>query len=208
MTDGYRRLERRIAAAATALVLGAFLPAGASADGTPTSSDTNPPVNQSVVSDRALSNVQGALGLNETAGNGNAQGNVLLLDASHDGSIHISQQTAAHAVAAGRVSIEGGAFSRAAGIIRVNQIAGDGNAQVNVVAIGPGIAVDVLSDAALSTASATSSYPAGTSTARQQISVSASAFAGARGIVQLDQTAGSGNSATNDLTLRIGLGGK
>ena len=205
-----RGSKRLTVTVATAIIVSAMLRGAAPANGDTPAIPLEPVIDQSVISDHALSNVQGAIGLNQAAGNGNAQANVLAIGASGAPRIGVSQQPCGWSGIAGRVAIEANAFTNAVGAIRVNQVAGDGNAQANVIAIFADASVDVLSDMTLAAAVIQSKQPSANAPApaRQQISVSSAAFNGARGIVQLDQTAGSGNSATNDLTIRIGIGAK
>lgn len=96
----------------------------------------------------------------------------------------------------GRTSIDDFAFSGASGILQVNQSAGAGNAQANVVRV---------SDSALSAALPQQNVPPGTSSSAgsNAISVSKTAFSNAKGIVQINQVAGSTNRTANTFVLQL-----
>ena len=101
-----------------------------------------------------------------------------------------------------QASIGGAAFAGSAGIIDVNQAAGTGNEQVNVVTIQ----LHGASDAALATA-VTQSAPLARrdgSSSQATATISPSAFSGASGLAQVNQTAGNGNATVNTFSLRVG----
>ena len=84
-------------------------------------------------------------------------------------------------------TIGGTAFGGTAGIIGVNEAAGIGNEQANIVSIR----LRGASDASLATASTQSpGFP--------------SAFAGASGLAQVNQAAGNANATVNTFSLRVG----
>lgn len=82
-------------------------------------------------------------------------------------------------------AISGETFSRASGVLTINQAAGNGNAQANVTVIGKSAAPVVHQ----------STTAAGVVNGRAEIG--AFAFSGVTGIVQLNQSAGNGNTQQN-----------
>ncbi len=99
-------------------------------------------------------------------------------------------------------TIGGTAFGGTAGIIGVNEAAGIGNEQANVVSIR----LHGVSDASLATAIAQS--PGSTQhngpVPRASVSIGPSAFTGASGLAQVNQAAGNANATVNTFSLRVG----
>src|SRR5690242_493869 len=87
------------------------------------------------------------------------------------------------------------------GCFRVNQASGSANAQANVIAIGIGADADALAESVLSS-TASGIAPASVSRGTiREAAISDSAFRGARGLVQVNQSAGSGNRTANHFAL-------
>lgn len=103
--------------------------------------------------------------------------------------------TTAHA------ALAASAFAGASGIVRVNIAAGAGNGQTNSVSIG---AAGLATESALAGAVAAPSLhsPSAPAVARN-VSVSQGALAGAHGIVQVNLTAGDGNTTSNAFALHV-----
>jgi hypothetical protein len=160
--------------------------------GSPVSADQ--PVETAVMNGNILTNVAGVLAVNQTAGNGNVQSNVAAIGKA--GAPLVQQSTAAAASQTGRSSIGDFAFSGATGILQVNQSAGSGNAQANVVYV---------TDSTLSAAIPQQNAPPGTaaSNGANAISVSKTAFANAKGLVQVSQIAGTSNRTANTFVLQL-----
>lgn len=97
----------------------------------------------------------------------------------------------------------GSIFSGASGTIGVNESAGIANQQINALAIG-GTSV---SDSVLAgvVSQRRTSITLGNGADHDRTAIAPGAFSNARGIVQLDQTAGDGNAAINSFALRTRL---
>lgn len=165
---------------------------------------------QSVIDDQALGNARGVVTVNVTAGDGNLQANAGAIATGRDatGRATVRQRTATTATDSmeSRARIGGDAFTGARGWIAVNQSAGQGNAQSNALVIETGIEGNALGDADLGAVdSSQRTRPgdvrddAGSATAE----IDPTAFTGARGIVQVNQAAGSGNATSNRFELRV-----
>ncbi len=105
-------------------------------------------------------------------------------------------------VATDTVTLEGLAFSTATGLVRINQSAGIGNQQTNVAIIRLGR----LSDAQLDTIVTQAVDPASkiaTLRSHDRIVVSSGALAGARGLIQINESAGNGNASSNTFLLTV-----
>ncbi|WP_067561532.1 hypothetical protein [Halofilum ochraceum] len=201
----YTGLERALwSLAAAALLLGV--------PGTAASEEPIPgSVAQSVIEDRALGDVNGAVQVNQTAGNANVQANAgaIAIGAQTPGRAVIRQRTASGATdnGAARARIGAGAFSGASGWIAVNQSAGQANAQGNALTINVGIDGEQLGEAdlaAVGTAQQTRPGPDGRGEeSAETAEIDPSAFAGASGVIQVNQAAGSGNATSNRFELHV-----
>lgn len=156
----------------------------------------------------SLSQVHGALSVNQAAGDSNAQSNSRAIAVSQEGGIAIAytydkqsvdmNQVTSPDVAVTRISDQ--AFSGAGGLISINQASGEQNMQLNAFAMAMSI-TEELSDASLAgtLTDAPVNLPVSTvpSTTQRAAQIDSTAFGGATGIVQVNQTAGSGNIAFN-----------
>lgn len=177
-----------------------------------------PGISDSVISGTALSGIQGRFAVNMAAGDSNAQTNAAaiaigLSDSAAGAYARVAQQADARQVAMPGVataSIADRAFVNAVGMVSVNQTSGAGNAQANTVAFGLGFEVGVAAESMLS-ATASGVAPAGSpgeNVRLRGVSISDTAFEGARGLFQVNQSAGSGNSTANNFVLRVQTGAK
>lgn len=174
------------------------------------------PLSHSAVSDAALAGSAGNIAVNDSAGMGNAQANIAVISVSEGlASADISsRQQAAHGVpAAGGnelAEIGSNAFRNASGIIAVNQSSGNGNTQANLVAIAFGkmseVSIEQLGRVSASQGMSASSAGSAEGSGKQKSTIADSAFIGARGIVQVNQLAGSGNSSANVFAFSVGVG--
>lgn len=158
--------------------------------------------------------LQGVAGINLAAGSGNAQANVRVIALAPGGAVASARQTldASRADAQRDASavLAGSAFDAVQGISGINQAAGSANAQLNVLAIGPGVAlaigqqVDNLALAATHVDAGmyptTSAVPA---PPRREARVDGTALRAPSGVVQLNQTAGVGNASVNAIVLQL-----
>lgn len=165
------------------------------------------------IDDGAGAGSSGRIAINQSAGSGNAQANlaaIALSDAGDTLAVIGATQRVAPALRdlrAARAEIAGGAFSGVSGVLSLNQAAGGGNRQLNLLAIGQGAGVDVATadDAAL--AGTTGDAVAGTAPvvaqADRRASIAVGALRGGQGLVQVNQTAGVGNTSTNAIVLQL-----
>ena len=161
---------------------------------------------------QALQGAEGNIALNQAAGDLNSQANLrafasgeaaqATIDArQHRRDNHTDMPLAAVA------AIGGHALSGAHGLVSINQVSGSANAQLNAVAAtlaSQGIreTTDGSLSAAVS-ASAAVQPTAQSGEGTRSVSVAAGAMQGLRGVLQLNQTAGSGNATGNILSLSV-----
>lgn len=173
---------------------------------------------RTVVDGNALSNVQGAVGVNMAAGDFNLQfnGTAIALNADQRGR-GLAQVSTLQAIGANRgvmpdvavIHIGEDAFANVRGVLSLNQASGLGNAQANGVAIVLGVHAEDLAEVDLAQAVAMPGPNAAADAGRKgqrSISVAETAFRGARGIIQVNQSAGSGNATANSFTMHIMVG--
>lgn len=172
---------------------------------------------QSTIDGGVLGNARGVIAVNMAAGDGNVQMNATALAANAGkgvaqaqvSGLQMTEMDTGSAPDVAMANIAQGAFAGAAGLISVNQASGQGNAQANGLAIALGIDGEVVAESVLG---ATVSGQGLVEMERnrgmvQSVTVDDTAFAGARGVVQINQLAGSGNATANNLSLSIRLGG-
>lgn len=93
--------------------------------------------------------------------------------------------------------IESGSLSNVSGVIGVNIAAGDNNAQANIRSITVGKNVQALSRSQIKTFALSDNEAA-------SVSIGANALTNARGLVSINQAAGSGNIQINDIAIALG----
>lgn len=155
---------------------------------------------------------QGVLAVNQAAGDANQQGNlqaVALATGVAQATVSLPQQQgAAQAMAQQnlRASIAGASFAGSQGLLAVNQSAGHANQSLNAFSLAlaarPQATVHdmpaAVQDAVLAgTTAATAATAGAAANTGQTTELSAAAFQGSRGLVQLNQIAGSHNLAVN-----------
>lgn len=202
----------RACTALAMLLLGALASA-------PTWASDEVPVDRAVVGDSAARGAQGRIAVNQAAGTGNAQVNLGAL-ASSDGGLGIVGVHALQRPGAGprerdaAALIQDGAFSGSHGVVSVNQVAGSGNAQANLFMVGQGPqglvaagthGITGIDDAALADVAGDATTPEGAVAPswRREAVIADDAFRGSQGVVQVNQTAGVGNSSTNAIVLQL-----
>jgi hypothetical protein len=188
----------------TLIALSAIAPIVAIADESP-SVETPVAVDQTTIGGDAFRNAGGVTQLNQAAGVGNEQINAATIDPHGRVTIHLEQSTDAIGPGGASVTIDGHVGANATGLISINQVSGVGNAQANLFVIGTEINGSGVGDALLAqtmvTQKTSSSTPA--SNGKRQITIDSAAFSAAHGILQLNQTAGAGDSTINSMTLKI-----
>lgn len=173
-------------------------------------------ITQSIIDSNVLSGVRGRFVVNMAAGDSNAQANAAAVALGAQGSPAIglvggAQITNLRQAGLPDVSVAtigNNAFAHSSGMISVNQTSGVGNAQANGVALALGFE-EVVAESVLSAAtSGAVPVGAGAGKGHQAVSIHDTAFDGARGLVQVNQSAGSGNSTANNFALQVQLGAK
>lgn len=101
--------------------------------------------------------------------------------------------------------IEGASFSQGNGVLGINQSAGIGNQHINAFRITLGAVPESLDDSVLSQNVTRPSISgiAVPKNGERSVAISDDAFAGSRGVVQLNQSAGIGNTSANNLSIRV-----
>ncbi|MCK4743202.1 MAG: hypothetical protein KAT25_05235 [Sulfuriflexus sp.] len=172
---------------------------------------------QSVIDNNVAIGASGNIAINQAAGDANVQSNSGAISINPTGAasafISSRQRTATGQANLPEISITrigDNAFANAAGVISINQISGTGNAQANGFAFAFGLEGEVVTEGVLAqTISNTANNP----TLQQQadinirlLDVEATAFDNSHGIVQLNQSVGTGNATSNNFALRFSLG--
>ena len=162
-----------------------------------------------VIAPNAATSVTGSLGVNEAAGLDNAQANQLTItNGGAVGNVNLDEQGASVRARLGNASalIGTGAFTNTSGAMMVNQASGAGNIQRNSAQISTGaLGVALVSDGELSATSATNGgvgSQAGQAGGIREVRIDSVAFRNATGLVQVNQTAGAGNTTANSFVLR------
>jgi hypothetical protein len=171
---------------------------------------------QSIIDSNVLSHVRGRFSVNMTAGDSNVQANAAAVALGAKGGptlgfiggIQVTNPRQGDLPDYAIAIIGKNAFANSSGLISVNQSSGVGNAQANGAVFALGFD-EVLADSVLS--STTSGVvPIGSVAGKgnQAVSINDAAFYGSHGLVQVNQSAGSGNSTTNNFVLQVQLGTK
>ncbi|MBV1892295.1 MAG: hypothetical protein KUG60_03175 [Gammaproteobacteria bacterium] len=169
----------------------------------------------------AFENVSGITRVNVTAGTGNLQQNSSAIATINDGQLNavakikstqLSNNPSIKNLQIMSAEIGSGAFNGARGITSVNQSAGADNTQLNAMAVAVGgprpLAIVEMNESQLQG----ESQPLGLSLTDQAgntaevnavTGLSKSAFNGARGVIQINQAAGSGNLTSNSFTMSV-----
>ncbi|MDO9052011.1 MAG: hypothetical protein Q8N02_11080 [Methylotenera sp.] len=173
-------------------------------------------VTQSVIDSNVLSHVRGRFAVNMTAGDSNVQANATAVALGAEGGsaiglvggIQVTDPRQGNLPDLATASIGSNVFANSSGLISVNQSSGVGNAQANGAAFAMGFE-EVVAESVLSAATS-NAVPtgAGAGKSHQAVSINDTAFDGAHGLVQVNQSAGSGNSTANNFALQVQLGAK
>jgi len=170
--------------------------------------------NSTVLSSSALSNVSGVSTINMAAGDGNLQSNsgALAIGNVANSANELQQQSRIEKQIANRqdiTSIKGHAFRQAKGWLSINQAAGQGNVQSNSFGVAMGISASNLSDTTLQGVQADRQGLTGTGErsghSSSRVEIDKTAFDGARGVIQVNQSAGTGNATRNSFRMNMAL---
>lgn len=159
---------------------------------------------------QALSGASGAVGVNMAAGSANLQANlramVLGPQAPSSGPLVLADQQTASAgneAPGNRLDLIGGsALSGASGIIGVNQTSGAGNSQANLATLSILGAEPVSNHDLLETCGKVGQHAPPAPGQRVDL-IEGQALSGATGLVQVSQSAGSGNSIRNSIGIAL-----
>jgi len=171
---------------------------------------------QSLIDGNALSGAQGNIAINLVAGDSNAQLNATALATSFGQGIAAAKVSGLQLTDTGKATspdtaismIGGQAFNNISGLVTINQASGQSNAQANGIAISMGYGEEIVAESSLGAiVSGLGTADPQAATGVRVTSVDATAFEGARGIVQINQLAGSGNATANNFALSISRGG-
>lgn len=152
---------------------------------------------------------QGNLMINQSAGDQQQQANARAISIGDHASTRITvrqtNDSSAPAALDAHASINGAAFSQGNGVLGVNQSAGIANQQINAFRLELNALPESLDDSALaqSAAPATNSGVGVPQGGERVVEMDDQAFAGSRGVVQLNQSAGVGNRSANNLSIRV-----
>lgn len=160
------------------------------------------------IGNNAAAGATGAMMVNETAGLNNGQLNQITIatgaSVANDNA-SLQSATAAAQVTSARATIGANAFSNTSGAVLVNQSAGAANLQRNSTQLGTAaLGVETVSDGELS-ATAPKNGSLGQTIGVHSVreaNISNHAFKNVNGIVQINQTAGAGNTTANSFVLR------
>lgn len=170
---------------------------------------------RALITDSAGHQASGRTAVNQAAGVGNAQSNLAALALADRGPALVGLQSQQRVTGGDRARnasarIDGNAFSDSQGLLSINQAAGGGNAQTNLFVIGNGALVQAdqrisgLDDAALAAVAGEQPIEATEiSPWLREAVIADDAFRGSQGVVQVNQTAGIGNSSVNAIVLQL-----
>lgn len=159
----------------------------------------------------AFARAGGAIAVNQAAGDANLQSNLraVAVGGRAQATVHAlqAQDDRYDSPAQAQALIGGRAFAGAGGLVAINQASGSGNAETNAVAItlaGPGTRG---AQGAHTSGIAPAGVPRAAAGARTAVvrraAVTADAFRGFEGALQLNQIAGSGNTTLNQMALSV-----
>jgi hypothetical protein len=207
----HRRSRIKIAFLAVAIATLALFGGGAARADAPALSTVDTPSNIATLRDKTFAGATGVLEVNETAGSGNAQANVTVLTrGSGKTTTSITQHASGAGVAKSTATISDAAFSGASGMLQINQSAGFGNAQVNAADLRIGVTSAEMNDAELAKAALPVQVhltsDSSQKTGSNAVSSARTALSNTRGLVQVNQSAGSNNSTSNTFLLQLQQG--
>lgn len=160
---------------------------------------------------QALSGAQGAIKLNQAAGDLNAQLNAHALARGQSALSQVNASATqsgntyqSPADGQARATLGGNALAGASGLASINQASGQANAQANLVGLSQGQGSPQLAAAPSSRLPVTAAR--GRAALLRHAAVEADALRGFSGVLQLNQIAGSSNVVENRLGLHVQTG--
>lgn len=170
---------------------------------------------KTILQGEALNSVSGAVGVNMAAGDNNLQSNSGVVAVGDYASTQndLIQKTIANGFTPdeAQTTIQGQVFSHSVGWMAVNQAAGQGNTQSNSIGVTAGANTGgAISDEYLKQVTSGQQglaiNPENPGNSNQRVEIEGSAFKGSRGIIQVNQSAGTGNATSNSFQLHMELG--
>jgi len=167
---------------------------------------------ESIIDGEALSNVHGRVTINMAAGDSNQQINSGALAINQGGGLATALTTSLHAIVStaampadlSTALINDNAFTGSAGAISINQASGVLNSQANGLAFALGSGVEAVSESVLSeTTSGNGLIDSELTTGTKMASIADTAFVESRGLIQINQSAGSKNKTANHFTFQL-----
>ena len=164
---------------------------------------------RNVISDQVARGARGATAINRAAGDSNLPANdAATVFGRGVATTDLRQYVGFQGSALGMRSdlhIGGEAFNNTRGWLAINQAGGKGNAQGNgmAIAVGEGGALTEQSLEQVVAAQGALTDSDGEPTDQRSITVAPSTFRDARGVIQLNQSAGEGNANSNRFSLRV-----
>ena len=165
-------------------------------------------LNDAIITNNALSNVKGIVGINQAAGDFNLQANVRAISEgagsgqATTGISQVSSLAGATSADASTTSIRENAFQNMVGLLSINQASGAGNLESNAITISherlpAELTDDLLAQTSLDVAAASERRNGGKSDGIRTVHVDKTAFRGVKGVLQLNQAAGMHNVTQN-----------
>ena len=164
-----------------------------------------------------MQNNSGRIAANQVAGQGNAQANAAAIAFSGSGIAladasvgQVAQQPAGARARSAQAVMGAGALAGSNGLLSFNQVAGSGNTQTNLFVLESGPIAATVDDGALAQNAGTQppEWTGESPASRREARIDAGVLAGSTGVVQVNQSAGVGNSVANVIALSLsGAGG-
>ncbi len=165
--------------------------------------------NQAVIENNAVSDFQGLIGINMAAGDNHAQANLHLIGVGNTlQSGVIDQFTQPGICISGEAMdlIGDYAFQSSVGIVSINQAAGSGSAEANLVRIGYGVNVPLDTTVLQQVVgSASQEFNGENGNSIRSDIIGEHAFENSKGIVQVNQSAGVANAVSNNLVINVNM---
>jgi hypothetical protein len=169
---------------------------------------------KSIIDGNALSNVHGRITVNMAAGDSNRQMNAGAFAIDQNGGLATALTTSHQAINSTNATpadfstalINGNAFAGSTGAISINQTSGVLNSQANGLAFALGSEVEAVSESVLSdTHSGAGLIDSDATMGNATADIADTAFVGARGLIQINQSAGSRNTTANNFAFQLKL---
>jgi len=161
------------------------------------------------IGDSSLIGFSGRVAINQASGVGNQEMNAAAISGTANGTLAANQNLQGNFTPTdnGSASIGNLALAGASGLVQITQASGNGNIAANAAFVGVGSGSDALNPISLSQMRSGFAPPDPNAVPYTgHTSISPTAFSGATGVVQVDQTAGDNNVGANLFSLRVNAG--